>query len=790
MLALTGDPRLSREDVEQALVALLGGLEGRKDGDGVAALYMTELALAARSAPDAERFAAARDALALLGPGQAGAEQAAWNTARLANAHVAAGRLEEADSIARFGVEAVDLELAWSQAPRLWHVLAEVARLQGRWVEAGECLDEMEASVRADDASELSASAGLLAQNREYRARLSTARAQSMLELGLLDQCGERLADARRDAERSGVPAAMSEARLLELDRLLLSERFAEAIREAREAQDEPSLTAWKQLFLLSEGTARAELARQQAVADECFVAHSARARACLHAALEAEQLLPAERLKAWLTLADLALTLEHFEEADAALRTAEELTAASGGELGSLTREAVLIGVHRWRWASASDAGGEEVEVRRRALDEAFERFLEQWDRTPRRPGGIGFLHFGWRQLVVSEVLHADRSAGRPERAFERLLEAQAHGTFARGLARARPLLEEIRSELLAPERGILVLLPARDRSHLFVLYGQEIEAYELASADEVRQDARRIAAALARADGTIDAGVLRRLSGDLLPAAVRAHLGEWEQVYTVGFDLLQNVPFGLLLDEGGEPYGEKLAVVSMPSLPHGLELARRPAQPWEAAQDLVLVAAPQPPPGSKLAPFPFGRAEQEALAAPFERTQVLVGSRATKAELLASRTRLSGAGILHFFTHGIEEAERECSAALVLAPDGETDSLLRAEDVAALELHGLVILSACGSGRGPQRLGDDQLVHLGGAFLDAGARCVVLSRYPVTFRATHELMTRLHRHLAAGDAPAEALRKARVEGARPDAVRSATFEVLGAGFEPVVSR
>ena len=112
----------------------------------------------------------------------------------------------------------------------------------------------------------------------------------------------------------------------------------------------------------------------------------------------------------------------------------------------------------------------------------------------------------------------------------------------------------------------------------------------------------------------------------------------------------------------------------------------------------------------------------------------------------------------------------------------------MLAAEDVAGLEWNGLVVLSACASGRGPMRTGDDRLASLGGAFLEAGARCVILARFPVEYDRTLELMGRLHARLAAGDPPAEALRAARTrtrEGTAVEDFHAAAFEMLGAGFE-----
>ena len=97
---------------------------------------------------------------------------------------------------------------------------------------------------------------------------------------------------------------------------------------------------------------------------------------------------------------------------------------------------------------------------------------------------------------------------------------------------------------------------------------------------------------------------------------------------------------------------------------------------------------------------------------------------------------------------------------------------------------------LSSCGSGRGPRRVGDDSLTHLGGAFLTAGARAVVLSPNAVALDTTLALMTHVHEHLAGGMSPASALRAARVELAEQqgplEAFYLAQFTVVGLGHRP----
>ncbi|NOT29475.1 MAG: CHAT domain-containing protein, partial [Planctomycetes bacterium] len=280
------------------------------------------------------------------------------------------------------------------------------------------------------------------------------------------------------------------------------------------------------------------------------------------------------------------------------------------------------------------------------------------------------------------------------------------------------------------------------------------------------------------------------------LLPEAARARLHGWREALTVGFDLGRDLPFGILAPQGCAPYGQRLALVSLPSLALGFDYAGRGDVPGGSAKEVVLVVGGDPPPGSPLESFRFDRAERERWLAPFEPStvEVLEGARATPAALRAVQALLGGARLVHFVAHGTLLPGRESSAALVL-PAGRPDEerLLGAEQVARLCVGGLVVLSACSPGRGPARLGDDCLVNLGGAFLAAGARCVVLSRFPVEYHSTLALMEHFHRGLAQGASPAEALRAARARLASEDALaaaHAAAFEVIGLGFDPVFAR
>lgn len=119
----------------------------------------------------------------------------------------------------------------------------------------------------------------------------------------------------------------------------------------------------------------------------------------------------------------------------------------------------------------------------------------------------------------------------------------------------------------------------------------------------------------------------------------------------------------------------------------------------------------------------------------------------------------------ILHIAAHGAADHREPERCALVLAPDAENPAgeLLTFRQIVALDLSQveLAILSTCSSLAG--RLDRSGGMHgLAWAFLKAGARGVLGSRYPVGDHATLELMTSLYEHLLEHP-PAVALRNAR---------------------------
>lgn len=183
----------------------------------------------------------------------------------------------------------------------------------------------------------------------------------------------------------------------------------------------------------------------------------------------------------------------------------------------------------------------------------------------------------------------------------------------------------------------------------------------------------------------------------------------------------------------------------------------------------------------------LPYAEDEVRRIGAHFRRARILVGQGATEE---AVKTAAPGVSHLHFATHGIAEEHEPLMSALVLAQDDDPleDGLLQAHEIMTLPLTAeLVVLSACNTGLG-RVMGGEGILGLTHAFLCAGARGLLMSLWEVPDRTTADFMERFYAQLAAGEAPAEALRTARAQAiAAGRHVREwAAFELVQTGGRP----
>jgi CHAT domain-containing protein len=150
----------------------------------------------------------------------------------------------------------------------------------------------------------------------------------------------------------------------------------------------------------------------------------------------------------------------------------------------------------------------------------------------------------------------------------------------------------------------------------------------------------------------------------------------------------------------------------------------------------------------------LPSTRREVADIASYFGEAEVLLGADASEANLLDQQQdeRLGGYDVIHLATHALVDAQRPQRSALVLSqldPEPDDGLLTAAEIAAGWRLHAdLVTLSACETGLGRPTPGDGYLGFTQ-AFLQAGARNVLVSLWQVDDRATSLLMRRFYENL-----------------------------------------
>lgn len=270
----------------------------------------------------------------------------------------------------------------------------------------------------------------------------------------------------------------------------------------------------------------------------------------------------------------------------------------------------------------------------------------------------------------------------------------------------------------------------------------------------EDLRTLAVRTLAAISHADSADHAQEWPRLQSDLRslanhllppevlgPAAVRQ-----ERLFLVTRDaFLDRIPFeafdvGLRSDY--VPLLEKCDVAYARCLPTGQHRS------GSGKGIVVLYTGPQ---SDLRRHYPFQSqlhaafSEAQAAASAYPQTTLLAGAAATKSAVLSA---WEDASILHFATHTLRDPESPYMMLIPLASGGDQshpdEAFLDVTDIRSADLTraDLVILSGCASGMpyvGPQAVGPS----LAGAFLDAGAKAVVQTCWPIRDDEASELMT-----------------------------------------------
>lgn len=413
--------------------------------------------------------------------------------------------------------------------------------------------------------------------------------------------------------------------------------------------------------------------------------------------------------------------------------------------------------------------------------LEESYRDFLRIWRACPRPPSGVGFLQYPPRRSIVAELieLHLLVHPGELGRsgALGALLQAQACGTLSVEIGAQAGDIEAIRKRLLGSEGGLLAVLAGPEACHLFALDGQDLSYRRLAGEQSLRRGLRGLLPFRPSLDalGRVTAEEQSRYARVSSAQGQRWFDGDlggrilgWNQVSMTGAENFgMTAVEGLALDTEGTRLGD-LPLTHLPSIAWALAQAPDPAQ--EGLGNLVVLAAPQLRVGLGLSPIKLDKQHVRAwlAAIPADRSRVFLGEEATLEQLADDPVRAADA--LLIYTHGGYDSEEERPSSLWLASEQGPSRQLFAggvEEVFSKEgrsAPGLVILAACGAQRGPLRLGEDGVQHLGGAFLRSGSRCVVLSAADLDQESTRVMVGLLFEQLAEpGGSPAAAMAKAR---------------------------
>ncbi len=241
------------------------------------------------------------------------------------------------------------------------------------------------------------------------------------------------------------------------------------------------------------------------------------------------------------------------------------------------------------------------------------------------------------------------------------------------------------------------------------------------------------------------------------------RQYLTEWKPVHTA----LSLTVYGTLRAARREPSRSAVAVEPAQLVAFGDPHYPKASAPSEDTSDPFLRNLRDLRSFNWTA-LPYTRREVERIAETYPEARLFLGE-----EAIEERAKAVGrdARVLHFATQGYLDDRIPLDSALVLTiPEelspGQDNGLLQVWEIfESMRLDAdLVVLSACDSALG-RELSGEGLIGLTRAFQYAGARSVVASLWSVSDQATAELMTRFHRHYAAGLSKDDALRQAQIE-------------------------
>lgn len=336
---------------------------------------------------------------------------------------------------------------------------------------------------------------------------------------------------------------------------------------------------------------------------------------------------------------------------------------------------------------------------------------------------------------------------------------------------ARARELLDSMGAEsavqdaasptaLLPPPNAVLIeyaSLPTELVTFVVDRDGLRVVKTPIARATLTRESELLTESAIARDAARFRQNAAALYGRLLLP--IEKELRDGRTLVFVPDATLSTVPFAGLLDASGRYVIERHSIVVAPSATVFARLASHRRPPAGAAR-LLLIAGAAGEEGD-VRQLTSAQREADAVAAAYGRSDV---TRAN-ADRAAFESRAAEADVIHFVGHA-EIPGADGDGALVVSRGGAGAVRIDVRSIASLRLPRTraVVLAACGTARG-QRNAGEATISVARAFLAAGAPSVVATLWPIDDEPAAEFFPRLHRHLAHGLSPAEAVRATQIE-------------------------
>ncbi len=375
-------------------------------------------------------------------------------------------------------------------------------------------------------------------------------------------------------------------------------------------------------------------------------------------------------------------------------------------------------------------------------ALDEA-QRLASSMKTPWERRAAMATASEAWRGLLEAQL----NNSGNWEKTFETVEGYRAIPTRAKQAANERPE-HSIVYAMIGTRVAAWVISGAQTHGQWLPASFEDIQRW-------VSTFLRQCGDPNSRDEAWMNTG--RHLYNALI-APLEPWLGAGGTIAVEADDFMKILPFEALVDLNGRVLGDRFAFVERDSLTNENRRATG-YMPLTAGDTAVVISNPELR-GAMLRdhpPLPGAKEEGAFVSKIFPRSILLEGAEATQRNLERERPR---ARLLHFAGHA-SLTGRGAAVLLAAGPEGEADSLdprtVQSGDWSHCEL---VVLAACSTA-----VGDDPVSGppaLAQAFLDAGARRVVASRWAVDSKSTTVFMKTFYGVLAGGVPAAQALRRA----------------------------